>query len=210
MRHSTLVCRATRSLLMGSVLLFATTFALGQVSPVAILNPRLKDDETTYLPQMQAIQESIASVQFPFPFELARYANARPGNGKASDANGIQFIYFEDREILKVSGIYRAAYDAEQLSKNERASRTFQNVMIPILQIAAQQPPADIDCDGIGIEIVYSVRDSNKAYDYEGREVLTAVFNLHDVDSRNRPPENPQSLRYFCRWQKFRFSAGAA
>ena len=166
---------------MGSVLLLALMPAFGQVSPLEIPNPRLKADEAKHLPQQQALQQSIAAAQFPFPFRLARYANAKPGQRKASDSNGIEFVYFEGREILKISGIYSAAFNAAQLSKNERASRTFQDVVVPILLLVAQRIPANIGCDGIGFEIVYDARDANNTYDYEGQESLTAVFDREDA-----------------------------
>ncbi len=173
--------RAARGPIMVGLLLGATAAAFGQVAPDGILNPRLKADETRYLPQLQSLQQSIAATKFPYPFKLARYLNAKPGQRAASDRNGIEFVYFEGREILKISGIYKTAFSATQLSKNERASRTFQDVVVPILRLVTQQVPANIDCDGIGFEIVYDTRDANNAYDYEGQEVLTAVFDWKDA-----------------------------
>ena len=125
---------AVRRLLVGSALLFVMATAFGQVNPDDVLNPTLKADEVKYFPQLQALQESIATAKFPFPFRLARYANARPRQKAASDPNGIEFVYFDDREVLKISGIYKAAYNSTQLSENERAARTFEDVVVPILQ----------------------------------------------------------------------------
>ncbi len=167
--------------IMVSLLFVVTASALGQVSPAEILNPRLKADEAKYLPQLQSLQQSITATKFPFPFRLARYVNAQPRQRTASDSNGIEFVYFEGREVLKISGIYKAAFNATLLTKNERASRTFQEVVVPILQLVKQQIPENIDCDGIGFEIIYNTRDANKAYDYEGQESLTVVFDRKDA-----------------------------
>ena len=163
------------------LLLGMTAAAFGQVAPARILNPKLKADEAKYLPQLQSLQQSIAATKFPYPFKLARYLNAKPGQRAASDRNGIEFVYFRGREVLKISGIYQAAFNSTQLSENERASRTFQDVVVPILRLVTQQIPANIDCDGIGFEIVYDTRDANKVYDFEGQEVLTAVFDRKDA-----------------------------
>lgn len=171
---------ACRPVMVG-LLLGMTALAFGQVSPVEILNPKLKADEAEYLPQLQSLQQSIAATKFPFPFELARYPNAKPGQRAASDSNGIEFVYFEGREVLKISGIYKAAFNARMLSKNERASHTFQEVVVPILWLVKQHIPANIDCDGIGFEILYNTRDANQAYDYEGQESLTVVFDWKDA-----------------------------
>jgi len=83
--------------------------------------------------------------------------------------------------VLKISGVYQAAFNSERLTENERASQTLQDVVAPILQLVAQQIPANVDCDGIGMEILYDTRDANRAYDYEGKEVLTVVFSREDA-----------------------------
>ncbi len=174
---------AVRLPVTGGLLLGMTAAAFGQVAPGGILNPKLKADEAKYFPQLQSLQQSIAATKFPYPFKLARYLNAKPGQRAASDRNGIEFVYFKGREVLKISGIYQAAFNSTQLSENERASRTFQEVVVPILRLVAQQIPANIDCDGIGFEIVYDTRDANQVYDFEGQEVLTVVFGRKDAFS---------------------------
>ncbi len=181
MRLATRFLNAARMPITAGLLLGMTALAFGQVSPVEVLNPKLKADEARYLPQLQSLQQSIAATKFSFPFRLARYPNAKPGQRAASDSNGIEFVYFEGREVLKISGIYKAAFNARLLSKNERASRTFQDVVVPILGLVRQHIPANIDCDGIGFEIVYNARDANNAYDYEGQESLTVVFDRKDA-----------------------------
>jgi len=183
MRCATHFFNAARRPITVGLLLGMTAAAFGQVSPVEVLNPRLKANEARYLPQLQSLQQSIAATKFPFPFRLARYPNAKPGQRVASDPNGIEFVYFEGRVVLKISGIYKAAFNARLLSKNERASQTIQDVVVPILQLVKQQIPSNVDCDGIGFEIIYNTRDANKAYDYEGQEVLTVVFDRKDAFS---------------------------
>lgn len=183
MKSSMRVFDVARGLVIGSALLLAMASAFAQVSPVEILNPQLRADEQKYLSQLQSLQQSIAAARFPFPFRLARYANAKPSQRVSSDSNGIEFVYFDNREVLKISGIYKAAFNSTQLSENERATRTFQDVVVPLLQIVTQQIPADVESDGIGFEIVYDARDANKLYDYEGQEVLVVVFDRKDAFS---------------------------
>ena len=173
--------RSALRLLLGSLFLLAMAPALGQVSPVDILNPRLKAREQEYLPQLQSLQRSIAAEKFSYPFVLARYLNAKPGQRGASNSNGIEFVYFQSRVVLKVSGFYKAAFNATQLSRNERAGRTFEDVVTPVLRLVAQQIPRNAACDGIGFEIIYNTRDVNKAYDYEGQEVLAVVLSRDDA-----------------------------
>lgn len=181
MRCPTRITGAIRKFIAAGLFLSATTLAFGQVSPIDIANPQLKADEAEYLPQLQSLQQSIATTKFPFSFMLARYLNAQPGRRAASDRNGIEFVYFQQRVVLKISGIYKAALNANTLTENERASRTFQDVVAPILSIISKQVPPGIGCDGIGFEIAYDTRDANRVYDYEGTEVLSVVFSREDA-----------------------------
>lgn len=199
MRWATHLCNTALRPAALSLLLGVTSAALGQVSPDAVLNPRLKADEAKYLPQLRSLQQSIAATKFPYPFRLARYANAKPGRRAAFDPNGIEFVYFEGREVLKISGIYQAAFNVNKLSRNERASQTFQDVIAPILQLVGRQIPVNVDCDAIGFEIVYNTRDATNAYDYEGQEVLTAVFDRMDAFSYAKASGNAERQRILNR-----------
>lgn len=183
MRYAERLLHAACRFIAVGILLGVTAITYAQVSPVEVLNPKLKADEAQYFPQLRSLQQSIAVTRFPFPFRSARYPNEKHGQRAASDPNGIEFVYFEGREILKISGIYQAAFNAALLSKNERASQTFRDVVVPILRLVRQQIPTNVDCDGIGFEIIYNTRDANSAYDYEGREVLTVVFDREDAFS---------------------------
>ena len=155
--------------------------ASAQVSPNEILNPQLKSLEAQYFPQLKAINKQIARTQFPFPFYLSRVVGLDPAQQVEADTRGLEFKRFRDRVVLKATGNYNAAYDKKQLSRNEQAARTFRDVMLPILQIITQNVPPDIDCDAIGMEISYHVRDRQKSYDYEGAENLVVVLDRKDA-----------------------------
>ena len=165
-----------RRLLIGGLLFAAVTSAFSQVSPTEVVNPRAKADEQKYLPQLVSLQQSIGTTNFPFTFRLARYLDAKPGQRAALDSNGIEFVSFQQRVVLKVSGFYRVAYNSVQLSQNARASQVLQEAILPILRLLIKQIPQSNDYDGIGFEVLYDARDSRGSYDFEGHEVLTAVF----------------------------------
>jgi hypothetical protein len=64
-----------------------------------------------------------------------------------------------------------------QLSQNARASQVMQEAVLPILRLVTKQIPQGNDFDGIGFEVLYDARDTRGSYDFEGHEVLTAVFS---------------------------------
>ena len=172
---------SARMILAASALVWACTAALGQVSPTEVKNPRAKVDEQKYMPQLVSLEKSIGAATFPFTFRLARYLDAKPGQRAALDSNGLEFVVFQDKIVLKVSGFYRVAFNSMQVTQNGRASQTLQQAVLPILRMITDEMPQSYDYDAIGFEILYDARDSSGAYDYEGHEVLTAVFGRDDA-----------------------------
>ena len=164
-----------------AIILLAAGSAFAQVSPLEISNPKLRFAEQEYLPQLQYLQHTIGETQFPLPFVLTRYVGLDPARQASLDPRGLEFVYFQNRILLKTSGFYTAAFNSDQLSQNERASRTFQEVVVPILGLVGNQLSLDMKCDGVGFEIAYHVRAARKSSDFEGREILAVVFDRADA-----------------------------
>jgi|SRR5579863_209606 len=157
--------------------------SLAQVSPSEISDPQLKATEQTYLKQLMAISHTIAKTQFPFPFVLNRYANLDPKQVAGADTRGLEFVKFHDRVILKVSGDYGAAFNADLLTENQRANRVFDDVIVPLLRLIAGSFPSGASFDSYGFEISWHVRRRTRNYDYEGREIVALVLNRVDAAS---------------------------
>ena len=173
--------RALRYGLSSTLSLLCASASIAQISPNEILNPQLKALESQYFSQLKTINQQITKAQFPFPFFLSRVVGLDPSEQVEADARGLEFKRFRDRVVLKATGNYNAAYNPQQLTRNEQAARTFRDVMMPILQIVTQNIPPDIDCDAIGMEVAYHVRDRQKSYDYEGRQILVVVLDRKDA-----------------------------
>jgi hypothetical protein len=167
-------------LLAGMLLSAAVATACGQVIPSEVANPRARAAESKYLPQLESLQQQIGTTSFPFPFQLTRYLNAKSGRA-AVDRDGLEFVNFQHRIVLKVSGVYKAAFEAGLQTENVRATRVLEGAGIPLLRMTAQAVPDSDDYDAIGLEILYNTRDTSNEYSFEGREVLSAVFTRADA-----------------------------
>ena len=199
-RHS---FRFAPAFLIAGAVVAAATAALGQVSPTEVSDRRAKADEQKYLPQLVSLQKAIGSADFPYTFRLARYLDSKPGQRSALDSNGLEFVYFRDKVVLKVSGFYRVAFNAMQVTRNGRASETMQSAVLPILRMIAEQIPQNYDYDAIGFEILYDARDASGAYDYEGHEVLTAVFGRDDAFALARSSSDEERQEIMNRSETF-------
>ena len=178
-------------LAIGLAMSFSTAPALAQVSPSEILNPDLKALEESYLQQLKTLNQSIARTKFPFPFYLSRFVGLDPAQQAEADSRGLEFVRFQDRVILKVTGNYNAAYDTARLTQNERANSTFRTVVLPVLEQVTAALPHDLACDGIGFEISHHAHTRDRSYDYEGKEILVLVLDRDDAWALARASNDP-------------------
>ena len=192
-KHRPAVRCARRILLLAiSLVMSLAARASAQVSPSEILNPDLKALEETYLQQLKTLNQGIARTKFPFPFYLSRYVGLDPAQQAEADSRGLEFVRFQDRVILKVTGNYNAAYDTTRLTQNERAAGTFRTIVLPILDLLTGALPQDMACDGIGFEISHHTRTNDRSYDYEGKEILVVVLDRDDAWALRRASTDPE------------------
>src|SRR5208283_5513154 len=126
--------------------------AAAQISPNEMRDPELKALEKQYFPDLKKLNQTIAHMHFPFTFYLSRYVGLDPAKQAEADSRGLEFVRFRNLTVLKITGNYNAAYDSQRYTRNERAARTFEDVLLPILQIVTQTISPDVACDAIGFE----------------------------------------------------------
>jgi hypothetical protein len=157
------------------------TSGLAQVNPVEILNPRLKAAEQAYLTRLTTLNRVISEMRFPFPFWLSRYAGLDPKEQNGSDTRGLEFVNFHDRLVLKLTGNYNAAFNADLLTANQRSNRVFDEVIVPIIRLLPSHFSAADNFDDFGFEIAFHVRRKAKGYEVEGKEILVVVLEKADA-----------------------------
>jgi hypothetical protein len=163
------------------LLLFGPARSFAQVSPAEILNPRLKALEQTHLSKLIAINRTVPLLTYSFPFSLNRYVGLDPKSQTGVDGRGLEFVNFHDQTVLKVTGNYQAAFDADRLTSNQRSSRVFDDVVYQLLKILPGYFSAADEFDAVGFEICYHVRRKGAQYEYEGKEILVAVLSKADA-----------------------------
>ncbi len=152
-----------------------------QVLPAEIKNPRLKALEQKYLSDLVELNRSISELKFPFKLSLNRQVGLDPKDQAGADLRGLEFVLFRDRELLKVTANYNAAYNSDALTSNQRAGRVLNEVVIPLLRLLPSHFGPSEGFDGFGFEIGYHVRTQKPSYGYEGKEILVIVFDKADA-----------------------------
>ena len=172
--------------------LFGATRSFAQVSPAEILNPQLKALEQAHLNKLIAIKQTIPLLAYPFPFSLNRYVGSDNTSSTGIDGRGLEFVNFHDRVVLKVTGNYGAAFDADRLSPNQRSGRVFDDVVYQILAVLPSYFSAADTFDAVGFEICYHVRRKAPHYEYEGKEILVAVLSKADALRYTKAPTDSE------------------
>jgi hypothetical protein len=185
------------------LLLFGAARSFAQVSPAEILNPRLKALEQTHLGKLIAINQTVPLLTYPFPFSLNRYVGSDPKSPTGVDGRGLEFVNFHDQVILKVTGNYQAAFDADRLTPNQRSSRVFTDVVYQVLEVLPGYFKAADDFDAVGFEICYHVRRKAAHYEYEGKEILVAVLSKADALRYTKTPTDSERQEVLNRSEIF-------
>jgi hypothetical protein len=185
------------------LLLFGPVRSFAQVSPAEILNPRLKALEQTHLGKLIAINQTVPLLTYPFPFSLNRYVGSDPKSPTGVDGRGLEFVNFHDQVVLKVTGNYQAAFDADRLTANQRSSRVFTDVVYQVLEVLPGYFKAADEFDAVGFEICYHVRRKAAPYEYEGKEILVAVLSKADALRYAKAPTDSERQEVLNRSEIF-------
>ena len=164
-----------------TLLSFGPAQTSAQVSPAEIREPNLKTLEQTHLSKLIAINQTVPLLTYPFPFSLNRYVGSDPKSPKGIDSRGLEFVNFHNQIVLKVTGNYEAAFDADRLTPNQRSSQVFNDVVYQFLEMLPGYFSAADEFDAVGFEIGYHVRRKAAHYEYEGKEILVAVLSKADA-----------------------------
>jgi len=185
------------------LLLIGPARSLAQVSPAEIPNPQLKALEQAHLSKLIEINRTVPLLTYSFPFSLNRYVGSDPKSPTGVDGRGLEFVNFHDQVVLKVTGNYQAAFDADRLTANQRSSRVFTDVVFQVLEVLPGYFKAADDFDAVGFEICYHVRRKATHYEYEGKEILVAVLSKADALRYTKAPTDSERQELLNRSEIF-------
>jgi hypothetical protein len=163
--------------------LITLTLALGAVAPGQALNPsELKNPamralQEKYFAQLQSAADEIHAHVFPNSFYASRVLDLDLAHQEKADQRSLRFDSYKGKTVVELTGNYFAAYVEEELDKNHRAAATFQDVMLPILQIAVPAFQDVPELDGFALEISHQVRKKMMGGVREHPENLVVILD---------------------------------
>jgi len=127
------------------------------VAPVEMKDPELRSLQTQYMDDLKAVGTEINNLSFDYPFYLSKKLDLDEQQQKAADQRSIRFDHYNGKTVLAITGNYYAAYSSTQLSKDQRARKTFLAVIDPILKVTVPKFQTNADVQGYAFEVSHHV-----------------------------------------------------
>ena len=169
--------RRTERIFAALVLFSISPFCRAQVlSPAEIIDPELRALQQLHLAELKGVAQAIAAHQFPYHFYFSRKLDLSEEEQQGSDQRSIQFARFQNQIVLQITGNYFAAYSGELLKKEDRARKTFEDVMLPILRVEVPALQQEQAIQSFALEISHHVRKATLGVSVERAEnVVLAI-----------------------------------
>src|SRR5579859_2473343 len=135
------------------------SMALAQIlSPLEIRDLQMRELQQKHLTDLKAVTAAISAHSFPYRLYFSRTMDLNEEQQQRMDQRSIRFEKFHTQTVLQITANYYASYSGELMSQEERARRTMQDVMIPILRAAIPVLAAEEKLQAFALEISHHVR----------------------------------------------------
>ena len=145
------------------------------LTPAEVKEPQMRALQEKYFQQLQAIGAEVQGHIYPYPFYCSRVLDLELAQQQHADQRSIRFDNYGGLTVVEITGNYFASYSSE-VDKSHRALRTFQDVMLPILQISMPVLKDNPDVEGFAMEISHHIRGKTMGMNMERPENLVLVI----------------------------------
>jgi hypothetical protein len=159
------------------VLSLASLSAGQALTPAEIKDPQLRSLQEKYFQQLQTIGAEAQGHVYPYQFYFSRVLDLELAQQEHADQRSLRFDNYSGMTVVEITGNYFAAYSSESVDKSHRALRTFQDVMLPILEIAVPVLKDNPDVEGLAMEISHHIRGKAMGMKMERPENLVLVLS---------------------------------
>ena len=148
----------TNLALLAAVALMAGGVSFAQVvAPAEIKDPKLRALQSQHQAELTAAAAEMAAHKYPAKIYLTKELDLRSGALFSADRRSIEFSTFGMQTVLRVRANYAAVYPTETPAK-DRVSRTYLDVVVPVLTAAMKGVQDETEMDAVQIEISHHVR----------------------------------------------------
>ncbi|MGC2744079.1 MAG: hypothetical protein WA672_12875 [Candidatus Angelobacter sp.] len=160
-----------------------------------VTDPVSKRLQKQYYAQLQQISADAAAIHFPYPFYFSQMLDIDEARQKQLPQGSIRFDQYGGPTVLAISGNYYVSYSADLLNRNQRARKTYEDVVLPLLRAAVAHVDRNVPFDAYAFEVSHHVRTKVLKVNTEGAENLMVLLSrsLGERLSRAKDAESQQS-----------------
>lgn len=148
-----------------------------QVLPLGkVADPASRALQQQYITQLQQLSADASKLHFPYPFYFSQNLDIDEARQKQLPQGSIHFDNFNGQTVLAITGNYYISYSATIMTGNQRARKTYQDVVLPLLKLAVARVDRSVAFDGYAVEIAHHVRKQVLKVNTEGPENLMVMF----------------------------------
>ena len=143
--------------------------------------------------QLQQLAADAAALHFAYPFYFSQALDVDEARQKQLPRGSIHFDNFNGQMVLAITGNYYVSYSAAAMNSNQRARKTYEEIVLPLLKLAVNRIDRNVPIEGYAFEIAHHVRKQVMKVNTEGPENLMIMFprgvaerlvRANDVESR--------------------------
>jgi hypothetical protein len=168
-----------RSLVAVLGLAIAINQGLAQVVlPPEILDDQLRELQQKHMADLKKVATEITAQSFPYPLYFSRTLGLSEKEQKRRDQRSIRFDKFRDLTVLEITANYYASYSAELMDKEQRARRTLEDVIVPMLKATIPTLTGEEKVQSFAIEISQHLRRNVLGVTNENCENVAFILSL--------------------------------
>jgi hypothetical protein len=164
-------------------LLLVLAMSAGSVLASAqVLSPGEIGDDTQrtlqekYFDQLRQFGDEARAHKFPYAFHFSRVLDLEPSQQAAADQRSIRFDSYNGHIVLEVTGNYYASYSSLLMDHNHRVRQDFNDVVLPLLKMAAPRLAQVEGFQSYAFEIAHRVRHKLLGVNSERAENVVFIF----------------------------------
>lgn len=161
-----------------AVMVAALSLSCGaQMLPLGkVTDPGARVLQQKYVAQLQQLSTDASRLKFSYPFYFSQSLDIDEVRQKQLPQGSIHFENFNGQNVLAITGNYYISYSAKLMTGNQRARKTYQDVVLPLLKLAVARMDRNVPIEGYAFEIAHHVRKQVLKVNTEGPENLMIMF----------------------------------
>jgi len=154
----------------------ARTGSAQVISPPEIRDPQMRELQQKHLADLRAAANAISSHSFPYRLYFGRTLDLDETEQPRRDQRSIRFDKFRDLTVVEITANYYASYSAELMQQGDRARRTLDDVVVPMLKAVIPAVISEEKVQGFAIEIAHHVRKKVLSVSTENPENVAFIL----------------------------------